>query len=275
MKKLLKDSVLTILNEAIIPPHKIDFLSWMKSSQRDNELKLLSEAVKYERFFFIVDSINQSIQFSKGIKQWLGYEDDDFSLNLYTSIIHEHHINAFLVLTNAIAYMAKNRQIDLSFMQGKITIEIALKHAKGHYLIVKQALSCWDFNENYQIPIAYINEFTIWKEYDDETSAGINLRVIDATGRRLKSLEEVVRKNVSHILEKEKYFSVQELRFLRKYAYNHDITTHEIALVFKVSYNTANVYNRRIVEKFASLYPDQKIKMAKEVALFLRKENFI
>lgn len=278
MKKITAspiDLTREILSAAISPLKSLEIVPGVEAIRHNTELKLLNDTVRYDRFFFIIDIANQSIRLPTGIKQWLGYSEEEFSLSFYTSIIHEHHINPAIILAKAIADMAKYRQSNISFMRERFVAEIALKHAKGHYVLVKHALSYWDFDRNYQIPTAYLNEFTIWREYDSQNFTGINLRVIDFYGARLPEMEEILKENIYKTLEAEKYFSVQELRILRKYAYNADMTTHEIAQAFRISYNTVNIYNRRIMEKCIYLYPNQKLKMAKDVALFLKKENFI
>ena len=160
-------------------------------------------------------------------------------------------------------------------MKEKYVIDVALRHARGHYILVKRTLSCWDYDKTNNIATAYLNECTIWGEYDVENSKGIKPRITDIYGTRLLKLEPVVRSNVSKLLESKRRFSVQELRVLRKYAYNPSMTAKDVANSFKIKTNTIDTYNRRIISKFNHIYPNEHLKLAKEIAQFLRKECFI
>ena len=69
-------------------------------------------------------------------------------------------------------------------------------------------------------------------------------------------------------------FSPQELRILRKIAYNPSITAPEVAKLFKTQPSTIRTLNQRIIEKARQHFGDESIGSAKEVAVLLRR-NFL
>lgn len=244
-------------------------------SQQQKEIQSLSETVKYERFFFVVDTINQTIRFPMGISMWLGYPEDEFTLSLFNSLIHQHHLNSSMLFTKVIFEMTKSKQSEIDSTQKKFVSRMAIRHSLGHYLLVKRTITCWEIEKENSNVQSYLNEFTIWGEYDSEILNGIRPRITDLFGARMFQLEELLKEYIYQELEKEKRFSIQELRILRKYAYNKDLATHDIASAFRISYNTVNTHNRKIIEKFSNIYANNNIKSAKEIAQFLREENFI
>lgn len=239
------------------------------------EVKSLAETIKYERFFFVVDVLTQSIKYPHGLLQWLGYKDEEFTFEKYSSIIHPNHIEAVFLLAKSIFAFSNSNLFYLEFMKEKYVIDVALRHAKGHYVLVKRTLSCWQYSPNQNIITAYLNEFAVWGEFDEENSKGIRPRLTDLYGGKLNIYDMAVRDSSFKTLESNKRFSVQELRILRKYAYNPAITANDVAVSFKIKISSVETYNRRILTKFNNIYPNEQVKSAKEVASFLRKEYFI
>jgi hypothetical protein len=266
---------LEILKESVKPLKSTSIKSAISAQKHEEELKSLAETIRYQRFFFVVDILNQQIKHPQGISQWLGYNDSDFTFSFYTTLIHPDHVQATILLSKSIFDLANSKMISLEFMKEKYTIDIALRHAKGHYILVKRTLSCWDYDSQTGITTAYLNEFTILEEYESERSSGIKPRITDLYGSRLKDIELLLRDYSFNLLEDKKRFSVQELRLMRKYAYNPDLSSKEIAKSFKIENTTLETYNRRILTKFKSLYPNEEPKTARDVAAFLRREYFI
>jgi hypothetical protein len=239
------------------------------------EIESLSETIRFQRFFSVVDLHTQSIIFPAGISQWLGYDDNNFSFSFYSSIIHPNHLEAILLLSMSIFELVKNWKVEIAFMKEKYTIDMALRHADGHYVLVRRTLSCWDFDVNTKMPTAYLNEFSILENYEEEYSPGIRPRITDLHNSRIKDFEAFIREKSFDTLEKKKKFSVQELRILRKYAYNQELNSKDIAVAFKITNATVDTHHRRIITKFNNIYPSCMLKSAKEIAQFLRKEYFI
>lgn len=253
-------------------------LESFKINRQKKELDKLIESVKYETFFFIVDERKQAFKLLGGIQELLGYSEQEFNLSFYLSIIHEHHfVSSFLLNKAFFNIVNSDTTNNFKFSEERYVIDIALKHSNGYYLLFKRSISCWDSDahKNSIKEKTYLNEFTIWGEYNPEKISGIRPRIINKSGFRLKPIEEVLRLAASQVLEEEKTFSVQELRILRKYAYLDDVNTKQIADSFKISHNTVNNHNRNIIEKFSRIYPGENIGSAKSVAVFLRKENFL
>lgn len=239
------------------------------------ELEFLRETIRHQRFFFVVDLATQSILHPHGIKEWLGYDESTFSFQFYSSLIHQNHLEPVLLLSKSIFELVFQKKVDIAFMRDKYTIDIALRHANGHYMLVRRTLSCWNFDLNTQMPTAYLNEFTILENYEEEHSRGIRPRITDLYNNRVKNYEDFVRETSSKTLESKKKFSFQELRILRKYAYNQDLNSKNIAEAFKISTATVDTHHRRIIQKFNNIYPSHEMKSAKDIAQFLRKEYFI
>ena len=266
--EILKESVKSLKNQPIS--------SAISKIIHEEEVKLLAETIKYERFFFVVDIINQEIIHAHGIKQWLGYDDHKFSFGFYSNLIHPNYIEATFLLAKSTLALVNSNSFEQGFMKEKFVIQIALRHAQGHYILVKRTLSSWDYDPTTKVSIAYLNEFTILEEYDEtDKSNTLKPRITDIYGTRLVNIENILRESSYKTLESSKRFSVQELRILRKYAYNPTITSNEVANTFKIKPNTIDTYNRRIITKFNYIYPNEKVKSAKEIAQFLRKECFI
>jgi DNA-binding CsgD family transcriptional regulator len=231
--------------------------------------------IQDQKFFFIVDLSNLSIIHANGISDWLGYDNETFTLSFYPTIVHPNHLDAMLFLGKSITEVVKSRKIEVGFMKEKFTIDIALKHADGHYILVRRALSYWDFDANMQMPTAYINEFSILENFEEEYSPGIRPRTTDFNNNRVKYFEEALRESSCNLLEKEKKFSVQELRILRRYAHNKNLDTKEIASAFKISIRTAETHNKNIIVKYNDFFPSHPLKSVKEIALFMRLEYLI
>lgn len=279
MKKTVIDPIKTsieILKESVKSLKNQQISSAISKTIHEEEVKLLAETIKYEKFFFVVDIINQEIKHAHGIKQWLGYDEYKFSFGFYATLIHPNYIEATFLLAKSTLALVNSNSIEQGFMKEKIVIQIALRHANGHYILVKHTISSWDYDSTTKVSIAYLNEFTILEEYDEtEKSSTLKPRITDIYGTRLLNIENIVRESSYKILESNKRFSIQELRILRKYAYNPTITSNEVANTFKIKPNTIDTYNRRIISKFSYIYPNEKVQSAKEIAQFLRKECFI
>jgi DNA-binding MarR family transcriptional regulator len=70
------------------------------------------------------------------------------------------------------------------------------------------------------------------------------------------------------------FFSPQELRALKKYAYDPAATSADLAESFKIKKGTVNIYNKRILEKAEKLF-ERPFANAKETALYLRRMRLV
>jgi hypothetical protein len=181
-----------------------EIVSGVSKKTHQLALESLMAKIQDQKFFFIVDLSNLSIIHANGISDWLGYDNETFTLSFYPTIVHPNHLDAMLFLGKSITEVVKSRKIEIGFMKEKFTIDIALKHADGHYILVRRALSYWDFDANMQMPTAYINEFSILENFEEEYSPGIRPRTTDFNNNRVKYFEEALRESSCNLLEKEK-----------------------------------------------------------------------
>jgi hypothetical protein len=251
----------------------LDIVSGVSEETRQTELQALIESVRYQRFFFINDISSQSIIHPYGIKEWLGY--DAFTLHFYPTIIHPNHVESLFFLIDPLFELMKNGKMILSFKEPKMTLDLAIRHADGHYILTRRVVSVWDFDANSGLPLSYINEFSILENYVEEYTPGIRPRLTDYHNNRINNIEEYIREITYNELEKNKIFTVQELRILRKYADNKDFESKDIASAFKISIKTVETHNKRIIAKYNDSFINYPLKSVKEIAWFLRREYFV
>lgn len=243
----------------------------------NEEIDSLKEIIKFEKFFFVVDSLNMKIMHANGILKWLGYEDSTFSLDQYFKIIHESFMNSLIHLAGVVSQMANSKELQVGFRQQHYVINVALRHAKGHYVLCKRSLSAWQwgYNKDERKVTQYCNEFTIINNQINEINPEIFPRILDQNSNKIVELEKQLHLNVSKAFEdNSKMFSPQEFRILRKLAYFPSIHSSEIAKMFKTQPSTIQTLNKRIILKGRQYFQDESISTAKEVAILLRR-NFL
>jgi predicted DNA-binding transcriptional regulator len=269
----------TTINRAkeVIKQIPIPSSQWAVSSEEHNsELDSLKEIIHYEKFFFIFDTINFRIENLAGVSKWLGYDESTFTYQKYLSLIHPSFMEALIHLAKITYEIANNKNFEVEFRQHQYVVNIAIKHSKGHYLLCKRALSAWQWqhDENSQVITHFCNEFTVVEEID-EIAPETRPRVLDKFHNKIEELEKQLRTNSSSATEgKSISFTCQELRVLRKLAYNPSIKAKEIAKAFNIDVTTVHTHNKLLLEKGRLFFHDEGISSAKEVATLLRR-NFL
>ncbi len=248
----------------------------ISTEEHQHELASMQEVVPYEKFFFVVDTVNQQIELVHGVKRWLGYDDEKFTMMDYFSKIHPTQMTFLIHLAKVSFEIATTVGFKMLFRQQRYIVDIALQHAGGHYVLCKRSLTPWQwqYNGSQQLLTHYFLEFTITNHHLSELNTDIAPRIYDRFGHKLADLEELFRIESSQTIEKKsKIFTTQELRILRKIAYNPNITSEEIANAFKIKKSTIHVFNKKLIEKGKEILLDDSIQNAKDLALRLRR-NF-
>ena len=234
----LKNYVVSIFPAALTP------LCVSAQSQQE-EIKLLNRTIGSERFFFVVDLTRFEITVSSGIQQWLGYYEKEFSLKKYWKLVHpglqKSVHTVFLQLCNLLC----TGKFELAFMVQRYSSLIALKHAKGHYLLAKRTASVFQYDRQNRLT-EYLNEFTIIGPYNSEPLAPF---FFTNKGEEEKQRGEVVLQKAIEQFLGMKVFSPNELDVARLIAYEPGITQAEIAAVLNKSVYTIDTYYKRFLKK--------------------------
>ncbi len=234
------------------------------------EIELLKDTIHYERFFFTLDLHELKINNVHGVGKWLGYADKDFSLMKFLDIIHPAHVAAHHITATVLIEGLMRGDWNIEFMKHRYITNIALRHNKGHYLLLKRLASIFQYDKNHRL-LEYLNEFTIVGEYKEQP---YSIRAGDNTGgTTLQWLEDFL-KRIHQAFEQKHLFGFQELRILRKYAYHTDASVDFIANTFKIKDSTVITYNKRILEKAEALF-HKKFDNAKQVAFLLREQGLV
>lgn len=264
--KALKQKISTKLHLAV------------SKEEQDSEINSLKEVIRYEKFFFVVDTINLKLENLHGVARWLGYDEATFTWQTYLSIIHPSYIEYLIHLAEITTNFSKSKDFRIAFRQHQYVVDVALRHSDGHYVLCKRSLTAWQwhYDNESQVVTHYMNEFTVTNPYIEEITPEMSPRVLDANGNKLHDIEALIRKNSQELVENEKkMFSVQELRILRKMAYNPTITSSEIATAFKTQVSTIHTLNKRIIDKGKYHFHDVRINNAKDLAVLLRRNFFV
>ncbi|MBA4848969.1 hypothetical protein [Emticicia sp. BO119] len=246
--------------------------------EQQNELESMKEVIRHEKFFFVVSSIESRIEHAHGVERWLGYGEQEFTLEKYLSIIHPSYLEFLTHLAQITFQIVSSKGFRVGFREQRYVVDVALRHSKGHYVLCKRALSPWQwrYDKIRQELTHYFNEFTVINPYLDDISPELLPRIIDANGDKMFNLEDLLHKNASLYFEANKiFFSIQEIRIIRKIAYQPDIKSSDLAAIFKNQTGTINTLKKRIIKKGRLLFNDSEIDSAKSIAILMKKNGFV
>jgi DNA-binding CsgD family transcriptional regulator len=257
-----------------------DLQTAVSIEEQELELQSLTEIIRHDKFFIIVDVTKQHIIHANGVARWLGYDEQAFSFDKYYSIIHPGFRAPLIHLAKVATEMSKAESFKLGFRQQQYVINIALRHVQGHYILCKRSLTVWQWQyaDTHQLVTQYCNEFTIINHNIDlqDITPEVLPRILDHHSQKLEDLEKQFRVKVSESIENNKQlFTSQEYRILRKIAYEPTLTAPQIAKSFKIQPSTIRTLNQRIIEKARLHFKDENISSAKEVAVLLRRNYLV
>ncbi|MGC4234038.1 MAG: hypothetical protein QM594_13755 [Niabella sp.] len=238
-------------------------------SEQMAEIQHLKETIHYERFFFVVNLHKMEIEHVNGVQRWLGYDEKSFNFFKYLSLIHPEHCPAHNITSVTLIEGLMRGDWDIEFMKHRYITEMALRHSDGRYLLCKRLACIFQYDERRRL-LEFVNEFTVLREYNSDP---FTVRATSDDGKDLEWLNEFLARAQKAFQDKN-MFGFQELRILRKYAYNDSISASEIANAFKIQESTVVTYNKRILEKAESLYC-KRFANARQVAMVLREAGMV
>lgn len=233
------------------------------------ELQQLKDTIRYERFFFVVNLHKMEIEHVNGVQRWLGYDEKNFDFLKYLSIIHPEHAPAHNMTSVVLIEGLMKGDWAIEFMKHRYITEMALKHSNGRWLLCKRLACIFQYDERRRL-LEFVNEFTIIREYKSDP---FTVRATSDEGKDLEWLNEFLAR-VQKAFQDKNMFGFQEIRILRKYAYNKNISVAEIANAFKIQESTVITYNKRILEKAEALYY-KRFANAKQVAIVLKEAGMV
>ena len=201
--------------------------------EQNTELAHLKETIHYERFFFVVNLHEMKIEHLNGIERWLGYKENDFDFLTYLSLIHPEHAALHNITSITLIEGLMKGDWNIEFMKHRYITDIALRHRDGHYLLCKRLACIFQYDERRRL-LEYINEFTIIRKYNGEP---FTVRGTSDEGKDLEWMNTFLERT-KQAFQNKNLFGFQELRILRKYAYNNKISVAQIANAFKVQEST-------------------------------------
>jgi len=236
-------------------------------AKQQKEIEHLKNTLHYERFFFVVNNYDLSIDYVHGIKKWLGYSDKDFSYYRYVSIIHPTHLLAQLTNVYGLLEDCMAGVYPLEFMAGLRFIScLALKHANGEYLFFKRLALPFQFDRNNRL-LSYLNEFTLLGKFRNEN---YSVRLTDAVGNAVSFKKT----KCAYPVFKNLPFSEQELNVLGVYAADTSLTAAGAAEILKIKENTVITYKKRILNKAEKMF-HCRFRTTTDVAVFLKEQGLI
>lgn len=257
-------------------PSDSDFEKIVNGEIQEREIENLKKITKYEQFFFVLDLAEKKIKHAHGVGEWLGYEDNTFSLYQYFKIMHPRFIKSMFMLAASSFETANSQRFKIKFMQNKIIAQIALKHSNGKYLLIKRTLYPFQIDKKTGNVIAYLNHFVVLKDYEELDAIEPRIGKNDI----LKMQDEEAYLNVvkDQLLTTKNPFRLneKEILILKLIADNPTISQKEISEELKISLSTLRkTDNRRILDKARETFDTEEFKSIKDVALFLRREGVI
>jgi hypothetical protein len=239
------------------------------ATQHETIIWLNADAVN-GHFYFIVDVAANTLLHCYGVERWLGYADKHFTTKKYNEIPHPSHALLQAYYGAALWQLLVDAQLSpLVFMQPVCATLIALKSNSGNYVYCRRLCSPFQLTAGGRAT-QYLCRFTVIGQFANEP---YHTRLF-GNGHHLPTIEKAMRATVQKQFEKDAFFSPQELRLLKKYATDHSITSAAVADSFKISSDTVNIYNKRIIEKADKLFA-HRFGKAKEVAAYIKRMGLI
>jgi hypothetical protein len=221
----------------------------VSKSQQLQEIELLKMTIGSERFFLIIDVLNFKIEYSAGIQKWLGYSDREFSLRQYwDNVVHSGNKTALCLVMQEMFRLLCSGDYPLQFMIQRFSMNIVLKHHKGHYLAVKSTTSVFQHDRENRL-LSYLNEFTIIGEHSELNSLPEEIRIFNTNGERVIELEKLLQQKLHVTFKEMKVFSSKEWQIAVEMACKPGITQAQLAKEFNLSIHTMDTYYRRILVK--------------------------
>ncbi len=239
------------------------------ADQQESLLQRLDEEIHLERIYFSVSLAENRIIHCNGVSRWLGYADAEFSLRDYLEIIHPTHASLQCYYSAALLELLTQNKVALQFMRPVCASLIALKHKSGRYIYCKRECSPFQLTEANEMT-EYLCQFYITKSFHNEPYHTRLCPINGQDAQRDAKLVSPVQKKFAEYTD----FSMQELRILKRYAYQKNSTSELIGKAFKIKKSTVDTFNKRILKK-AETFSKQRFNTAKEAALYFKNAGLV
>jgi hypothetical protein len=234
------------------------------------ELSSLKRTIGSERFYFVVNMETFEITHSEGIEQWLGYYGKEFSLKKYWGLVHPGLQKLTHTVFVQMAEILGRGKFKLEFMVQRYSSMTAIRHAKGHYLLLKRTASVFQYDTENRLR-DYLNEFTIIGEYNGEP---LTPSFFTNKGEPEKERGQIVMQQVIDSFLGLKIFSPNELQVARAFVYQPGSTQKDIAAILNKSPHTIDTYCKRFLRK-AREYFHHDFPSVNDAALYLQKNGLL
>src|SRR3982750_3749174 len=71
-----------------------DYNLMVNPEDQQREIEKLKQTLHYEKFFFVLNHAEYSIEQIFGLQTWLGYKESEFDIQHYFGVIHPSHMVA-------------------------------------------------------------------------------------------------------------------------------------------------------------------------------------
>ncbi|MBO0948988.1 hypothetical protein [Fibrella forsythiae] len=238
-----------------------------------DELNSLNRTISHERFFCVFNLLEAKLEHVTGFGQWLGYIDEQFQIRDYFRIIHKTSLSSLSLMAKTALLVTQAENFQLEFCRNRLIVLIGLQHRNGTYLLCKRTLSPWQYDTHRRVT-AWLNEYSIVKEYDNEP---LTPRVLASNGIRVEALEKALRTGIYTTLERlpanQRPFTLTELRIARFVAYQANSSSNDLASEFDITLNTVESHSRNLRAKAAQLF-GQPFSL-REAAAFMRQQGIV
>jgi hypothetical protein len=228
-------------------------------------------------FFFTVRLLDLKISNIGGVKRWLGYDHEHFTIEKYIESIHPSMRELNVIQGNKVLQYATEGKFDFQRDNPRVNAWFALQKADGKYISVKRVTSGFQYNVHNHM-WEYLNVFYIYKSYSNEA---FNVNFISyptnkTTQTLLSETKNFIHLRAYNILP----FAPAEMILLREYAKNPKITEKGMAQLLSrkeakpLSKSTIKTWKSRIKEK-AQEHFGRTFKHFSQIVGLLKEENLI
>ncbi|MEO5675505.1 MAG: hypothetical protein ABIQ74_12755 [Chitinophagales bacterium] len=253
--------------ERLLPPLPCKKMVWQREQQK--QIRILKATLIHEQFFYVADLREGKLKNVNFIEKWLGYPDQDFTIEKFMSLIHPSQQLAFKLLSYNLAIYLLGGKMKLQFMVQYFIFHVALRHIKGHYLLFKRVTYPFQFTDKNQL-LEYLTVFTLLGGYQNTP---FYFRASDQNGDLL-DMHLTIIENMQTQFKSLRVFSTQEWRILTRYAKDININIAMLSQAFQVKESTIKEYNKRIKEKASNIF-ERQFTSTREVAAWLAYQGIL
>lgn len=268
-KKSAPADILREMMKQLLPPEG-SYEPVVQTEHQLKQLEVLTHNIPNESFYFVFNLLSCKIDIVKGVKEWLGYPDKEFTVNRYLALIYPGQSLMFNLIAHNMYRILCNGVFKLKFGKQRYVSFVALKHYNGQYIVFKKTTTVFQYDKKNRL-LAQLNEFTKIGLYEGDP---LKPRISESEGLQADDFERVIFQMCLKTFMEKKYFSVKEFEVLQSYAEDKDISRIQLAGRLAVEVTTIDTLNKRILEKARATFTND-FNSVKEVSLYLKKEKIL